>query len=67
MTDYKATAAFDRVLHSITLITYQHLGVPKEACYFLKNLLSNMDFHVITGYGMSNSFLEGNANADKPG
>jgi hypothetical protein len=29
--------------------------------------LSNMDFHVITGYGMSNSFLEGNANADKPG
>lgn len=53
MTDYDATAAFDRVLHKVTSITCERLGMPKHANYFLYNLLHNMEFHVITWYGPS--------------
>jgi hypothetical protein len=67
MTAYDATAAFDRVLHSITVITYRRLGIPMEACKFIQTLLHNMEFHIITGYGIAlNSFLN-NADEMMPG
>jgi hypothetical protein len=41
--------------------------VPKEACYYIKNLLPNMNFPVIIVYDISHSFFENNANAEKTG
>jgi hypothetical protein len=67
MTDYDATAAFDRVLHAITLITCHRLGMPKDSCKFIYNLLHNMEFNVITGYYVSHRSFHNNADADNLG
>jgi hypothetical protein len=53
MTDYDASAAFDRVLHTMSILTCRRLGMPSNACMFMYHLLQNMDFHLITGYGPS--------------
>lgn len=53
MTDYEAMAAFDRVLHALSIITCQRLGLPVSACHFMYNLLQNMEFYLITGFGPS--------------
>jgi hypothetical protein len=53
LTDYDASAAFDRDLHTITIITCRLLGLPLSACMFLYNLLHQMEFHLITGLGAS--------------
>jgi hypothetical protein len=53
MTDYDATAAFDRVLHSMSVITCRRLGLPMHACMFMYKLLQNMEFHLVTGFGVS--------------
>lgn len=66
ITDYDATAAFDRVLHTITSITCQRLGMPKHATQFLYNLLHNMEFHVVTGYGPSTQSFLNNADPLRP-
>jgi hypothetical protein len=58
MTDYDATATFDRVLHAMSVITCRRKDLPINASIFLFNLLQNMEFHLVTGYGRStNSFL----------
>lgn len=66
MTDYDATVAFDWVLHSVTILTCQCLGMPKSASMLLYNLLHNMEFHVITGYGVSSESFSGNADPEQP-
>lgn len=54
MTDYDATAAFDRVLHEISVITCRMVGLPVSAYLFIFHLLQRMEFHIITGFGSSN-------------
>jgi hypothetical protein len=67
MTDYDATAAFDRVLTSMALITYERMGLPRTASLFMYNLLKNMEFQLITGFGKSEISYLNNADPDKPG
>ncbi len=64
LTDYDTLAAFDRVLHSMSIITCQCLGLPMPTCMFLCNLLQNMEFQLSTGFGLSaRTFLN---NEDPP-
>lgn len=60
MTDYDASAAFDRVLHTISILTCRRLGMPMRACLFMYHLLQNMEFHLITGYGPSFQYFKNN-------
>lgn len=55
--DYAAMAAFNRVIAGLSIITCQHIGLPRIARHFMYELLKNMPFHLITGFGRSsNSF-----------
>ncbi len=67
MTDYNATAAFDRVLHAMTIVTCRRFGMPHNACLFIYNLLHTTEFHVITGLGQSQTSFANNADASLPG
>jgi hypothetical protein len=67
LTDYDATAAFDRVLHAMTIVTCRRLGMPQTACLFIFNLLHNMEFHVITGLGQSKHSFTNNEDPVQPG
>lgn len=60
MTDYDATAAFDRVLHSMSILSCRRLGLPMTSCLFMYNLLQNMEFHLITGFGPSAATFRNN-------
>jgi hypothetical protein len=60
MTDFDATAAFDRVLSGISIVTCQCLGLPKTAGIFIYNLLSTMQFDLITGFGPSDISYQNN-------
>jgi hypothetical protein len=53
LTDFDATAAFDRVINGLSIVTCQRVGFPRIAGYFMFNLLQKMKFHLITGFGMS--------------
>jgi hypothetical protein len=61
MTDYDATAAFDRVLHAVANITCHHLGLPQHVCLFMHNLLQQMEFNIATGFGSSISSFHNNS------
>jgi hypothetical protein len=67
LTDYDATAAFDRILHALAVITCRRIGLPHSAGLFIYNLLHNMEFHLITGYGKSCNHFRNNADIDQPG
>jgi hypothetical protein len=67
MTEYDATAAFDRVLHALTIITCHQLGLPQHACLFMYHLLHNMEFHLITGFGKSISSFTNNEDKTQVG
>jgi hypothetical protein len=51
MIDYDAKAAFDRVISGIANIACQRFGSPTIAGTFMHNLLFNMSFHLVTGFG----------------
>jgi hypothetical protein len=51
LTDYDVTAAFDRVLTGLSIVTCQRVGLPCIAGTFMFNLLKDMSFHLITGFG----------------
>jgi hypothetical protein len=53
LTDYNATAAFHHVLTGLSVITSQCLGLTRIAALFMYQLLKNMSFHLITGFGRS--------------
>jgi len=53
--DYDATAAFDRVLANLSIVTSQQMSLPRNAGYFTFHLLQRMSFNLITGFGKSNS------------
>jgi hypothetical protein len=62
MTDYNATAAFDRVLAGLSVITCQRVGLPRVAGSFMFHLLKEMSFHLITGFGKSTDCFRNNQN-----
>ena len=49
-TDFDASAVFDHVLARLSIATCGHAGI------FMFNLLHNMKFHLIMGFGQSPSF-----------
>ena len=53
MTDYDATATFDRVLAGLSIVTCQRMGLPYSAGTFMFHLLRNMNFHLMMGFGRS--------------
>jgi len=53
LTDFDATAAFDRVLAALSIVTSQRMGLPRIADIFMYQLLYNMSFNLITGFGSS--------------
>ncbi len=55
MIDYDATAALDRVISRLSIVTCQHMGLPHSARLFTYTLLGEMEFHIITGFGQSDS------------
>jgi hypothetical protein len=55
LTDYDATSAFDRVLATLSIVTSCHVGLPQIAGIFMFNLLREMSFSLITGFGKSAS------------
>ena len=65
--DNDATAAFDRVLPALCVVTCRQLGMPKEAQRFFFKLLRQMEFTVTTAHGMSNATYAANANPKAPG
>jgi hypothetical protein len=62
LTDYDATATFDRVLGSLSVVTCQRIGLPRVAGHFMFNLLKGMSFHLVTGFGKSTSTFLSNQN-----
>ncbi len=53
LTDFDATAAFDRVLAGLSIVTSQWMGLTCIAGIFMYQLLYNMSFNLITGFGSS--------------
>jgi hypothetical protein len=67
MTNYDATAAFDRVLHAMTIVTCRRFGMPHTACLIIYNLLHHMEFHVVTGLGQSLTSFTNDEDNLRPG
>ncbi len=67
MTDYDAATAFDRVLHTMSIIVCRRLGLPPNTSLFMYNLLHNMEFHLITGFGPSLQSFSNNEDPRRPG
>ncbi len=67
MTDYDATAAFDRVLHAMSIITCRCIGLPQGACMFMYHLLQNMEFFLLTGFGISAASFKNDEDPSQPG
>ncbi len=67
MTDYDATAAFDRVLSGLSIVTCRRLGLPLSAGHFMYYLLRDMEFHLITGYGTSTKSFYNNEDPQQIG
>jgi hypothetical protein len=67
LTIYDATAAFDWVLHSMSIITCRRLGLPRPAYLFIYNLLHNMEFHIATGFGISEQSFSNNEDPTQTG
>jgi len=53
LTDFDATAAFDRVIAGLPIATCKHVGLPIIAGHFMFHLLKHMKFHLVTGFGVS--------------
>jgi hypothetical protein len=53
LSDFDASAAFDRVLGSLSVLTCERVGLPGQAGQFMYSLLKNMNFHLITGFRKS--------------
>jgi hypothetical protein len=44
----------------MSVVTCRRLGLPMHACMFMYKLLQNMEFHLVTGFGISESFFTNN-------
>jgi len=57
LNDFDATATFNRDIAGLSIVTCKRVGLPIIAGHFMFNLLKNMHFHLVTGFGRSeNSF-----------
>jgi len=65
--DNDATAAFDRVLPALCVVTCRQLGMPKEAQRFFFRLLRQMEFTVTTSHGTSTQTYTASGNTSAPG
>mmetsp|Transcript_748 Transcript_748/g.1130 ORF Transcript_748/g.1130 Transcript_748/m.1130 type:complete len:523 (+) Transcript_748:2168-3736(+) len=65
--DNDATAAFDRVLPALCVVTCSQLGMPKQAQQFFFKLLRQMEYSVTTAHGQSISTYSATANPLAPG
>jgi hypothetical protein len=65
--DNDATAAFDRVLPALCVVTCRQLGMPKQAQRFFFRLLRQMEYTVTTAHGRSSATYSANANPKVPG
>lgn len=66
MIDYDAKAAFDRVINGLAITACRQIGlVPNKAGIFMYTLLSDMSFHLVTGFGhSSNTFSNSDDSAN---
>jgi len=62
LTDFDASAAFDRVIASLSIITCRRVGLPIIAGHFMFNLLKNMHFHLVTGFSRSEQSFKNTQN-----
>lgn len=53
LTDFDASAAFDRILAGLFIITCERVGLPCIAGKFMFSLLKDMNFKLIKGFGTS--------------
>jgi len=53
LTDFNVSAAFDRVLAGLSIITCERVGLPRMVSQFMFMLLKDMNFHLITGFEKS--------------
>mmetsp|Transcript_20247 Transcript_20247/g.28846 ORF Transcript_20247/g.28846 Transcript_20247/m.28846 type:complete len:299 (+) Transcript_20247:1613-2509(+) len=65
--DNDATAAFDRVLPALCVVTCRQLGMPKTAQRFFFTLLRQMEYTVTTAHGTSSATYFATANPKVPG
>jgi len=55
LTDFDAMAAFDHVIAGLSMATCKRVGLPLIVGHFMFNLLKDMHFHLVTGFGKSSS------------
>ena len=65
--DNDATAAFDRVLPALCVVTCRQLGMPREAQRFFYKLLRQMVYTTTTAHGRSTATYSATENPDVPG
>jgi len=65
--DNDATAAFDRILPALSVVTCRQLGMPKQAQWFFFRVLRQMVYSVTTAHGQSVQTYAANANPAAPG
>ena len=65
--DNDATAAFDRVLPALCVVTCRQLGMPKEAQRFFFRILRQMEYTVTTAHGKSTQTYMASGNSAAPG
>eukprot|EP00957_Ditylum_brightwellii_P039037 2950238-Ditylum_brightwellii.AAC.1 len=52
-TDCDARACYDRVVLEISALAQYQAGLPMHAAKFLLKALKQMEYHIVTGYGVS--------------
>jgi len=62
LTDFDATAAFDRVLVGLSIAMCKRIGLPIIAGHFMFLSLKHMHFHLMTGFGRSTKLYQNTEN-----
>ena len=64
MTDCDAKACYDRIVPIVLYLSYSKAGLPHNACIWLCQALTRMQYHISTGQGLSEHYAE-NSNTRK--
>jgi hypothetical protein len=64
LTDFGASAALDRVLGSLSVLTCERVGLPRTAGHFMYSLLKNMNNNLITGFRTSTDSFNNSENGE---
>jgi hypothetical protein len=65
MTDYDA--AFDFILHAMSIVTCCKFGMPQTASLYFYNLLHSKEFYIITGLGETPNSFTNDEDPSRPG